>query len=79
MHPFSGNEEKKPISHCDLIAFDNKTIPDFQFFSNISSIGPKMLLEDWGDLLKAFRAKLPICILFVETKKKEPIFHVDSI
>ena len=48
MHPLCGDEEKKPISHVDLIEFHNKTMPDFQFFSNISSIGPKMLLEYWG-------------------------------
>ena len=75
MHPFCGNEEKKPTFHVDLIEFDHKTIPDFRFFSNISFIGPKMHLEYWGNQLKRFWAELPICVVFVETKKKKPIFH----
>ena len=45
------------------------------FFSDISFIGPKMFLEYWGHLLKTFWAKLPIRIVFVETKKKKPNFH----
>ena len=49
------------------------------FFSDISFIGPKMFLEYWGHLLKTFGAKLPIRIVFVETKKKKPIFHDYSI
>ena len=44
-------------------------------FSNMSFIGPKMLLEYWGHQLKVFWAKLPICIVFAETKKKKHIFH----
>ena len=70
-------ETKKniPNFHVDLIELDHKTIPDFRFYFNISFIGPKMLLEFWGHLLKVFWAKLPICIVFVETKKMKLIFH----
>ena len=54
MHPFCGNEKKKPFFHVDLNEFDHKTIPDFRFFSTISFIGPKMHLEYWGHQLKHF-------------------------
>ena len=43
-------------------------------FSNISFIGPKMHVEHWGHHLKLFWAKVPIYVVFVETKKKKPIF-----
>ena len=32
MHPFCGNEEKKPTFHVDLIEVDHKTTPEFRFF-----------------------------------------------
>ena len=38
-------------------------------------MGPKMHLEYWRHQLKHFWAELPICVVFVETKKKKPIFH----
>ena len=73
---FVETKKKIPYFHVDLIELDHKTIPDFWFYFNISFIGPKMLLEFWGHLLKVFWAKLPIRIVFVETKKTKPIFHV---
>ena len=53
MHPFCGNEKKKPIFHVDLIEFDHKTIPDFRFFQYLF-MGLQMFLEYWGHLSEVF-------------------------
>ena len=72
-------KKKKPSFHVDLIEFDHKTIPDFRFCPISLLLVQYCFWSIRGCLLKVFIAKLLICILFVETKKKVPIFHVDLI
>ena len=80
MHRFCENEEKESyFSRCfDCIWPWND--PWFSIFFPISLFLIQYCFWSLGGcLLKVFIEKLPICIVFVQTKKKIPNFYIDLI
>ena len=81
MHPFCGNERKKPTFHVDLIEFDHKTIPDFRFFFQYLFHWSKNASGVLGAPVETFLSRTTNLCRFCRNEEKETYFSrlVDCI